>query len=143
MNGTTSENFDLDMSQIGQSTAVMSTGREPNTSIAIGTPAASMPCERITVHAQTIQTTDYGASSAPVACFDVVFNVGVQCEDGSCRTYQIVKRIGVDKCRIAAEVEHSMPVSIVEEKKADATSVVEEQRIKTIVNRARQLAGLD
>lgn len=139
MSTQTAENFEVavDPSYVGQSAAVMSSGAE-DTTMAIGTPASVTPCERITVYANQITPIEYANSASPVACFDVVFSVGVQCEDGSCKTYQVVKRIGIDKCRIAAEVENSAPVSIVEAKKPD-----EKVKVSEAVVRARRLAGLE
>jgi hypothetical protein len=63
----------------------------------------------------------------------------VNCGDSS-KTYQVVKRIGIDKARIAAEVENAQPMSIVEaqpEVKPDPTKYV-----LTEVERMRRLAGL-
>ena len=86
-------------------------------SIAIGTPMASQQdARRITVYANNISPVSYNDDD-PVVAFDVVFSVGIACDDGSTKTYQVVKRIGVDRKKIAADAESTTPVSIVEAKK--------------------------
>ena len=144
MNTQASENFEMavDTSGVGPSTAVMTAPGSMDTSIAIGTPASPTPCERITVYAQSITPTEFSGGSNPVAAFDVVFSVGIQCDDGTCKTFQVVKRIGVDKCRIASEVENSTPVSIVEDKKPNSKQDDKKQLAEAIY-RARCLAGLE
>lgn len=102
-------------------------------SIVVGSPSSSYAPQQVTVYAQTITPNTYSAE-APVATFDVVFSVGIMCEDGSSKTYQVVKRIGIDKCKLAEEAMCSSPVSIVESKKEDA---------KATAKRFRILAGLE
>jgi 2-hydroxychromene-2-carboxylate isomerase len=111
-----------------------------DTSMAIGSPApATMDPKMITVYANSINPISYSGEADGVAAFDIVFSVGVNCGDSS-KTYQVVKRIGIDKARIAAEVENAQPMSIVE---AQPAPVVEEKKqVITEVQRMRRLAGL-
>lgn len=102
-------------------------------SVVVGSPSSSYAPHQVTVYAQSITPNTYAADSM-VATFDVVFSVGIMCEDGSSKTYQVVKRIGVDKCKLAEEAMCSAPVSIVESKKEDA---------KATAKRFRILAGLE
>lgn len=110
-------------------------------SIAIGSPATSVPDPKtITVYANSITPTSFSGDDSSVAAFDVVFSVGIAGGDGTSKTYQIVKRIGIDKARVAAEVENTAPMSIVEAQpvvKTDSTKYVLSE-----VERMRRLAGL-
>lgn len=105
-------------------------------SIAIGSPSREHDPKNITVYSNSITPVSY-QSADEVAAFDVVFSVGIMCEDGSSKTYQVVKRIGIDKCKIACEAECSTPVSIVESKRA---AIAEAAATKS---RFRKLAGLE
>ena len=104
--------------------------------MAVGNPVVD--AKRVTIYADKISPVSFDDSEA-VAAFDVVFCVGVSCEDGKTKTYQVVKRIGIDKQRIAAEAERSAPVTVVESKQ---TTINEQQKVDA-VKRARRLAGLD
>lgn len=73
-----------------------------------------------------------------VAVFDIVFSVGIDCGNGVTKTYQVVKRIGIDKCKIACEAECTTPVSIVESKNEKALAEAAETK-----KRFRILAGLE
>lgn len=105
-------------------------------SVAIGSPTREQDPKNITVYSNSITPVTYQSSDA-VAAFDVVFSVGIMCEDGSTKTYQVVKRIGIDKCKIACEAECSTPVSIVESKRAAIAEAAETK------SRFRKLAGLE
>jgi len=79
-------------------------------------PAVS-PVKNVTVYANSINPVSYGDDD-PIVAFDCVFSVGIVCPDtGSTKTYQVVKRIGVDRMKMAADAESTTPVSIVEAKK--------------------------
>jgi len=108
--------------------------------MAIGSPApAAVDPKSITVYANGINAVSFSSDENGIAAFDIVFSVGVNCGDSS-KTYQVVKRIGIDKARIAAEVENTQPMSIVEavaEVKPDPTKYVLSE-----VERMRRLAGL-
>lgn len=104
--------------------------------IAVGSPAGVFCASDITIYSNSITPVQY-AGSDEVACFDVVFSVGINC-DGVSKTYQVVKRIGIDKCKIAQEASCSTPVSIVESKSA----ALKEEAAATR-KRFRRLAGLE
>lgn len=104
--------------------------------IAVGSPVDKHDPANITVYANSITPVQYGGGEE-VAAFDVVFSVGINC-DGVSKTYQVVKRIGVDKCKLACEAASSTPVSIVESKSA----ALKEEAAAT-AKRFRRLAGLE
>lgn len=93
------------------------TSDSEDSTIAIGSPVSDQhDVKNVTVYANSITPVSYGDSD-PVVAFDVVFSVGIFCGDGSTKTYQVVKRIGVDRMKMAADAQSTTPVSIVEEKK--------------------------
>lgn len=117
----------------------------------VGAPRHEHDPSKVSVYAGTITpvANNYGTvssaetASAPapadaVAVFDIVFSVGIDCGGGVTKTYQVVKRIGIDKCKIACEAECTTPVSIVESK-AEA-ALAEAAATK---KRFRILAGLE
>jgi hypothetical protein len=105
-------------------------------SIAIGAPNTVYDPANVTVYANNITPVTYN-SQEEVAAFDIVFSVGINCGETT-KTFQVVKRIGIDKCRIACEAEASSPVSIVESK----SDALKEDAVATR-RRFRRLAGLD
>ncbi len=133
--------FAVDPGYADQAAVMMTTpGAEPESAVTIGAPApAVVDPTTVTVYANSINPISYSGDANGIAAFDVVFSVGLACADGSCKTYQVVKRIGIDKCKIAAEVENSTPVSIVEAKVEETVK----PRVNESVSRARRLAGLE
>lgn len=107
-------------------------------SITIGSPMSSYEPSAVTVYANSINPVTYAMSNDNITAFDIVFSVGVNCGD-STKTYQVVKRIGIDKMKLAAAAESSTPVSVVEEKKSKALKEDAEATRK----RFRRLAGLE
>lgn len=109
-------------------------------SLAIGSPAP-MPAEskRISVYPNGITAISFSGDDNGVAAFDIVFSVGISCEDGSTKTYQVVKRIGIDKQKIASEVEGTQPTTVVESQEVQTARANKTATIK----RARRLAGLE
>lgn len=133
------ENIELTLSPApsyaDSSTAVMTQNGAEDPSIAIGTPeVVETPKKTISVSAQSISTTNYSSNPDEIATFDIIFNVSIDC-DGCYKTYQIVKRIGVNKTKLAAEVENVRSVSVVESK-------VEKKTEPSLVEQLRTLAGL-
>ena len=147
MSTTQVNDFDISMAMdtpMANSASVVPTAPEaaPETSVVVGTPMpAGRDASTITVYANSINPASYGGEANGVAAFDVVFSVGVTCEDGSCKTYQVVKRIGIDKCKIASEAESSTPVSIVEAEKVEEP--VQSKPVISEAKRMRILAGLE
>jgi hypothetical protein len=134
------DDYAMDPSYADQAAAVMSSPSAPETSVVIGDPSTAVDSSMVSVFANTISPVTYGQDSNGIACFDVVFSVGVTCEDGSCKTYQVVKRIGIDKSKIASDAMNTAPVSIVEAKKEVETK---KPQVNESAKRARQLAGLE
>lgn len=90
-------------------------GMGDDVAIAVGDVAESDPSmdpSKITVYAGNISPVSY-SDTDPISCFDVVFTVGIN-DGGSSKTYQVVKRIGIDKIKIAAQASAGAPVSVVE-----------------------------
>lgn len=106
-------------------------------SIVVGSPNHQHDPASVTVYAESISPSGTFDPKSNVMTFDVVFSVGIYEGDVS-KTYRVVKRIGIDKCKLACDAECSTPVSIVEEKtearKAEAAATAK---------RFRVLAGLE
>jgi hypothetical protein len=121
------------------------TGMGDDASIAIGDVAdtdTTMDASKITVYAGTISPVSY-SDNDPIACFDVVFTVGMNC-DGQSKTYQVVKRIGIDKLKIAAQASAGSPVSVVEGAKQEIKESIQQPKpVISEVQKFRRLAGLD
>lgn len=111
-------------------------------SIVVGHPSAnpSVDSQHVSVFADTIKAVSYTSDSSVVA-FDVVFSVTCSYpETGKVETYQVVKRIGVDKMKLLNDAKSSVPISIVEQEQPKKELAPE----KFIVSkeRARAIAGL-
>jgi hypothetical protein len=126
---------------------VMPANGAEDTSITIGDPVPdAIDPQSITVYANSINPVSYGMTDDGIAAFDIVFSVGVMCGETS-KTYQVVKRIGIDKKKLAGDVEKETPMSIVETKAAKP-EVKPEAPIKKVglteqTIRMRKLAGLE
>ena len=104
---------------MGQSAAVMPSGDSEETAVTIGNPApAEVDPKSITVYANSINPVSYSGDVDGIVAFDIVFSVGVNCGESS-KTYQVVKRIGIDKRKLAGDVEKETPMSIVETKREE------------------------
>jgi hypothetical protein len=104
-------------------------------SVVIGAPQSEAELSQISVFAQSINAVSYQQDS-PIAAFDVVFSVSIINSEGCAKTYQVVKRIGVDRMKIAQDAESSTPVSIVEAKQPEQPIIAEAH----LVSKARALA---
>lgn len=106
-----------------------------NTDVTVDNPTSNhdlLPAN-VSVYANSINPVSYMGDSAIVS-FDVVFSVA--CTDpstGSISTFQVVKRIGVDKMKMAHDAQMTTPISIVEAKKPTVMGTTE---------RFKMLAGL-
>lgn len=122
------------------SASVMSpAGMGDDSSIAIGDVAEIDPFQdprNITVYAGNITPVSFSTSDE-ISSFDIVFSIGVV-NNGESKTYQVVKRVGVDKCKIAAQAAAGTPVSIVETKEPPKTKPAFSE-----IQRMRRIAGLD
>lgn len=110
-------------------------------SIAVGDPAVSCELDpkNIWVYMQSMTNIGDTDPNAPVAAFDVVFSIGVADGKGGSCTYQVVKRIGVDKVKLAQQACQGTPVSIVEAKTEEKPA----QKTFLEGSRFRRLAGLE
>ena len=106
-------------------------------SVVMGNPNNSRHPSCISVYAETISPSGSYDPECEVCTFDVVFNVGIR-EGEISKTYRVVKRIGVDKVKLACDAECSSPVSIVEEKAQEKKAASAAQ-----AKRFRVLAGLE
>lgn len=104
-------------------------------SVVMGDPVSSIAPQNIYVSANAISACTYDAEN-PIASFDVVFSVHITADDGTSKTYQIIKRIGVDRKKIADEAMRSVPTSVIEAKQAP------QEKFLISKERARQMAGL-
>ena len=114
-------------------------GQGIDPSMVMGSPTVnpSMEAKDVTVYANSINPVAYTGDSAIVA-FDVIFSVATICpESGRTETYQVVKRIGVDKMKLAHEAKSATPVSIVEAKQSAPA-----EQFLVSKERARRIAGL-
>jgi len=110
----------------------------PDETMVIGSPDNGRDPSQITVYSQSITPVSYNENAGSVAAFDIVFSVGINCGEGVTKTYQVVKRIGIDKVKLACDAECSTPVSIVETKSDALKEEAAAQR-----RRFRRLAGLE
>ena len=106
-------------------------------SMVIGSPDNSRHPSCVSVYAESITASGSYDGESPICTFDVVFNVGIR-EGETSKTYRVIKRIGIDKVKLACDAECSAPVSIVEEK-AEAKKALAAAQAK----RMRQIAGLE
>lgn len=104
--------------------------------VTVGAPTVNS--KNVVVYADKISSVSFDETEL-IAFFDVTLCVAIIAEDGKSKTYQVVKRIGIDKQRIAAEAEKTIPITIVE---SQQKITEDKQRVET-VKRARRLAGLD
>lgn len=73
-----------------------------------------------------------------IVTFDVTFSVSCTCPDtGKGSTYQVIKRIGIDKMKMAQDAKMTVPVSIVEAKQEPVV-----ESFSYSANDFKRLAGL-
>ena len=81
----------------------------------------------------------------PCAMIDVVLSVNITNPTTyACSTYKIVKRLSLDKIKLALQAEHMTPVQVVEaeEQPEDPLIVEQEMASYATICRARELAGI-
>jgi len=84
------------------------------------------------VNVYALGVTNASTSEGNILAFDVNFSVSFTCPDtGTFSTYQVIKRIGVDKMKMVHEAKMSTPITIVEAKKPE-TFVHSADRIKAL-----------
>lgn len=100
----------------------------------------SSSCDHISVSMDSAQITNYDMKS-PTVLVDMVLSVSVNDPgNGSSKNYKIVKRISMDKCKLACDAEHLIPVQVVEEDDPLETAQIMEQFYTA--RRAREIAGI-
>lgn len=109
----------------------------PDESVTIGSPYTERSPADISVYSQSITPVSF-AHDAGIVAFDIVFSVGIVCDGNTSKTYQIIKRIGIDKVKLAADAENGTPLSIVE-----STSTALKKDAEATKHRFRRLAGLE
>lgn len=105
--------------------------------VVIGSPDNSRHPSVVSVYAESITSSGSYDPESEVCTFDVVFSVGIR-EGDTSKTYRVVKRIGVDKVKLACDAECSSPVSIVEHATEAKKALAAAQ-----AKRFRQIAGLE
>lgn len=110
---------------------------EIDTSVVVGSPDNSRPASVISVYADSITPSGSYDETSTVCTFDVVFSVGIR-EGDTSKTYRVVKRIGIDKVKLACDAECSSPVAIVEHATEAKKALAAAQ-----AKRMRQIAGLE
>lgn len=78
-------------------------------------PADVYAPSQITVYSNNITPVAYNPDDT-INAFDIVFSVQVV-EGSEVKTYQVVKRIGIDKVKLAQQAQFSTPITVVESKK--------------------------
>lgn len=78
-------------------------------------PAPTVSVNDYSIYAESITSSGAYDPADPMATFDIVFNVGIR-EGNTSKTYRIVKRISVNKMKIATEAASSEPAAVVESK---------------------------
>lgn len=119
--------FELQVPNSNDASAVPDDASSVNSSAQI---QDSVP-KRISVYAKSIDSVSYDDSN-PIAYFDLTFSVNIFDESFS-KTYQVVKRIAIDREKLALEAGAGKEVSIVESKEPALLNK----------KRARILAGLE
>ena len=78
-------------------------------------PMGSYSPAQITIYSNNITPVAYNPDDT-INAFDIVFSVQIA-EGVGTKTYQVVKRIGIDKVKLAQQAQSSTPITVVESKK--------------------------
>jgi hypothetical protein len=98
-------------------------------------------CDHIGVYMDSAQVMNYDPKS-PTVLVDMVLSVSVtDPATGSTKNYKMVKRISMDKCKLACDAEHLTPVQVVEAED-DPVEVAKIMEEYYAAQRAREIAGL-
>jgi hypothetical protein len=108
-------------------------------SLPVGVDASA--CDHIGVYMDSAQVMNYDPKS-PTVLVDMVLSVSVTDPGtGSSKNYKMVKRISMDKCKLACDAEHLTPVQVVEAED-DPLEVAQIMEQFYAAKRAREMAGL-
>jgi hypothetical protein len=98
-------------------------------------------CSHITVSCDSASVTNYNPDE-PNVCVELVLSVNVRNDAmGSSSNYKLIKRLKMDKCKLAYEAESHTPVSVVEDQE-DPLVVAQQMNEFYAARRARELSGL-
>jgi hypothetical protein len=98
-------------------------------------------CDHIGVYMDSAQVMNYDPRS-PAVLVDMVLSVSVADPNtGSLKTYKMVKRISMDKCKLACDAERLTPVQVVEAED-DPLEIAQIMEQFYAAKRAREIAGL-
>lgn len=93
------------------------------------------------VDTATMGSYDY---DSPNVIVDLVMTVNVtNPADNTTQQFKVVKRLSMDKCKLAAQAENSTPVSVVEDLEDDPAEVRQMMLEYHSIQRARAMAGLN
>lgn len=93
------------------------------------------------VDTATMGSYDY---DSPNVIVDLVMTVNVtNPADNTTKQFKVVKRLSMDKCKLAAQAENSTPVSVVEDLEDDPAEVRQMMLEYHSIQRARAMAGLN
>ena len=132
--------FQLPTSDMPPEGMEITTDVSPDGSIAIGAPAAApgMDPKSVYIYANSINPVS-SMDDSNIVAFDIVFSVSCSCPDtGTASTYQVVKRIGIDKMKMADAAKSTTPISIVEAKQPEPPK----PSLRMSTDRFKALAGL-
>ena len=122
-----------------QTPTITQDGEGVDPAMVIGDPAiaGNITPANVCVYADGINPVSY-MGDAPIVTFDVVFSVAITCPvTNTVETYKVVKRIGVDRLKMAECAKMSMPVAVLEQKQPIA-----EAKALYSASDMRRLAGV-
>lgn len=138
--------INLPMTSVGGLGADMAMTATPSVDI---TPMMQLPpdvdphqFDHISVYMDSAQVTNYDPRS-PIVQIDMVLSVSISdpAGTGCSNTYKMVKRVAMDKCKLACDAENLTPVTVVEDEE-DPAEVKKIMEAFYHAQRAREIAGL-
>lgn len=99
--------------------------------------------DHIAVYMDSAQVSNYDMNS-PTVTVDMVLTVSIQNPNGGSASYKMVKRIAMDKCKLACDAENLAPTTVVEaeEPEEDQTVALAEMQAFNVKRIAREAAGI-
>lgn len=99
-------------------------------------------CDHIGVYVDSTQIVDYDPKS-PTVTVDMVLTVCITDPSTGCgKNYKMVKRLAMDKCKLACDAEAMVNVQFVEDLEEDPAEVAKIMEQFYAAKRAREVAGL-
>lgn len=128
--------FSINLPMVG----VTAVGQTCDVTASTSLPADVNPavCDHISVFVDSTQITNYNPTD-PAVTIDMVLSVSVQNPStGECSSYKMVKRLSMDKCKLACEAEGLTP-QVIESADTDLDQILAEYQA---AKRAREIAGI-